>query len=116
MPTVIPAVPVYAGDAVDWPILTFAVEVNSALVPINLDAAGWGTWLATWKSSVREATAISLTVDASEASVGTIKIKATPANTRAMRSSGVWDLQATNGALVKTWAYGTTKFTQDVTP
>jgi hypothetical protein len=112
MPVTVPAVAVYAGDTVDWPTLTF-LDGNGN--PRDLVAEGWTNWEAQWRTTVTSGSSIELIVDVSEANAGIINIQASATQTRSMGNAGVWDLQAINGAVVRTWAVGKTTYTQDVT-
>jgi len=73
------------------------------------------TWKAQWRPAGDSETFVELTVDTSEANVGKFGITASAAQTATMKGSGVWDLQATLGAIVKTWIRGTTMGYEDVT-
>jgi hypothetical protein len=112
MPVTVPTVEVYAGDTVDWPIYTLQ---NPDQSPRDLEGEGWTEWRAQWRVKEVSPVAIDLIVDASEANVGVLKIKASPEATASMNVPGVWDLQATKGDEIKTFLRGKTKYTKDVT-
>lgn len=106
-PTVYP-VDVYAGDTLVFPTYTIT---DADDVPMNL--SGW-TFTAQWRHHPHAADAITLTVDTTDAASGVIGISATAAQTRAMKQSGVWDLEGVMGGTVRTFLAGTTVYTQDV--
>jgi hypothetical protein len=112
MVTDVPVVTVYGGDTVHWPSYTFTDSSENVR---NLDIEGWTNWTAQWRASVTAHDALSLTVDASEASEGIIRLLASSDVTEAMNASGVWDLQSENNGIVRTWIRGATKYTRDVT-
>ena len=111
IPPEVPAVPVYAGDTCVFPSYTF----QEGTAPIDLTAAGWTDWAASWRWKATEQESIILTVDASRASSGIIDISASADVTRAMGAAGVWDLQATRPGEVRTFLRGSTTYLQDVT-
>lgn len=108
MPTIAPAVPVYAGD-------TLSVEYrfrDAADVPVDLSA--W-TFTAQWRVSVASGTVIPFAVDVSGVASGVLRLSMTAAQTQAMTSSGVFDVQGVNGSTVQTFIRSTTVFEADVT-
>lgn len=113
MPQTIPTpVPVYAGDTAYWPPYTFTSAVDT---PIDLVATGWTNWVAQWRPTPDSDTVLTLDVDDTLASSGTIVIGADAGTTAAMGSAGVWDLQSENGEVVRTWVRGKTSYQKDVT-
>lgn len=101
-------VDVYAGDTTSFYSYTF--KVND--VPQNL--TDW-TWSAQWRLTTASPDSIALVVDSSQAATGTISVYATAAATSQMTGPGVWDLQGVKAGQVRTWLYGITNFTKDVT-
>jgi len=110
-PFIVPDVPVYAGDTLTFPPYTFTEDG----VVIDLVAEGWGSWQSKWRVTPDAATAITLTVDDSAADEGVIQITATGTQATEMAQSGVFDLQATNSGVVRTWVRGNTSWQNDVT-
>lgn len=108
----VPTVEIYSGDTVTWPTYTFKTDAG---VVRDLVAEGWDDWHAQWRTTVDSGTAIELTLDVSDAANGIIGISATATESAAMGGNGVWDLQATQGDVVKTWVRGKTKWIKDVT-
>lgn len=107
-PTLVPPVAIYEGDTCVFPSYQFL----TGSTPVNMSA--W-TWTCQWRRARGDAFAVNLTVDASSATTGFIYISASPVQTAAMYSAGVWDLQGVRGSEVKTWLMGTTTFSTDVT-
>lgn len=112
MPVQVPTVEIYAGDTGHWPVYTVQDPEGN---PRELISEGWTDWKAQWRADPTATEVVELIVDASRADEGMLIIRATPDQTAAMASAGVWDLQATNGDEVKTWFRGKTKYIQDVT-
>ena len=118
MPASIPAEEIYAGDT--WS-RSFEIRRRDATdpavsAPVDLVADGWGGWIAQWRSRADSSEEpIELGVDASQAADGVMTLSATAAQTRAMRQSGVWDLQASRGSEVRTWLAGSFTWGWDVT-
>lgn len=98
---------IYAGDTFSQ---SYVFKTDGTA--INLSSQGWSSWVAKWQPY--QGTGITLTVDASQASTGTIVITATPTQTEAMNGPGLWDLQASQGSTVRTWIRGKSQFIQDV--
>jgi hypothetical protein len=108
MPTIAPAVPVYAGD-------TLSVEYrfrDSAGLPVDLSV--W-TFTAQWRVNVAGETAIPFTVDVSGVASGVLRLSMTSAQTQSMTSSGVFDVQGIDGVTVRTFVRSATVFEGDVT-
>ena len=101
---------VYAGDTFSQ---TFTFKEDDET--IDLVADGWGTWLAQYRKSSVDATAVSFSVDTSAADEGQITITLSANQTAALGSNGVFDLQATQSGSVRTWVVGTIAWTKDVT-
>ena len=112
MPTTVPVVEIYAGDTFAWPTYTFKNEQGAV---IDLVADGWTNWSAQWRAKANAPEFIQLTVDTTGAATGKISLLAEPEQTRAMNGPGVWDIQAEDGEVVKTWLRGPTKWVGDVT-
>jgi len=109
MPTQVPAVDIYAGDTVQFPTYTFVDDQGEAR---NLSTY---TFTAKWRAHAAASEAIDLTVDQTNKATGVVGVSASATQTRDMAGSGVWDLQGTVGAVVETFVYGPTVWTQDVT-
>lgn len=99
---------VYAGDA--WTQQFVLKEDEST----PMDLSSWGEWSAQWRATADSETAITLTVNASGAADGELVVSATEAQTRAMASNGVFDIQAAD-PVVRTFIRAKTKWRQDVT-
>jgi hypothetical protein len=101
---------VYAGDA--WTQQFVLKEDEST----PMDLSGWDDWSAQWRpaASSDDSLAITLTVDATGAVDGELIISATEAQTRAMGSNGVFDIQAAD-PVVRTFIRAKTKWRLDVT-
>lgn len=110
-PAEVPPVAVYAGDTCIFPSYTFKSDTGAT----DLAAEGWTGWAATWRAGVGADTAIPLAVDSTQAAAGIIGVTASAAQTRAMGTGGVWDLQAIRGDEVRTFLRGTTTYRMDVT-
>lgn len=109
MPVRVPDNDVYAGDTGTFG--PYVIKEDG--VAVNL--TGW-TWECMWRPHDPEGNpAVTLTVDSSLATSGTISITATTTQTRAMGGNGVWDLQGTKAGVVKTWLMGATTWYEDVT-
>jgi hypothetical protein len=101
---------VYAGDTFSQ---TFTFKEDDEA--IDLVEAGWGTWLAQFRKSTVDTTAVNFAVDASLAGNGQITITLSANQTAALGSNGVFDLQASQSGTVRTWVAGTIAWTKDVT-
>lgn len=116
-PASVPDVEIYAGDTAEWPPFTFTTDGT----PIDL--TDWDDWTATWRPTPGSADSVDLDVDTTAGATGTVKITASATATRAMQNLapkvfdgfGYWDLQAVNGAVVRTWLRGKTINREDVT-
>jgi hypothetical protein len=108
-PTNVGTLNVYAGDTFSQ---TFTFKEDDEA--INLATAGWSNWVAQYRKTAHSTTSVSFTVNASAAANGQITISLSPSQTAALES-GVFDLQATQGQLVRTWVAGTIVLTKDVT-
>lgn len=99
---------VYAGDS--WS-QSFVFKVGDT----PEDLTGWGSWECQWRPSEASSTAVDLTVDTSSADEGVITISATPEQTRAMGRDGLADVQAVDGADVRTFIRFRTVWRRDLT-
>lgn len=107
----------YRGDTKEWTI-AFA---DDSTPPAPVDMSAW-SWEAQIRSTLDEPTSVlaTLTVDATAAATGslTLTLPATEsANlvTDQGKATYYWDLQGTDGSVVKTWLAGKVKVTGDVT-
>mgnify|MGYP001061662339 CR=1 FL=1 len=100
----------YAGDALTQ---TFRLTRDGAA--IDLDAANWTDWRAQYRTSVFSPEALDFTVDATLASEGKITVELPASQTEELQGSGVYDLQASQGEVVRTWLKGTIEWTKGVT-
>lgn len=108
------AIPVYAGDS--WSVRLVLRDQASGAV---LDLGAWSGWRA-WAS--RSSKVMDLTVDASLAAEGVIRLSLTPEQTRTLRDSAPnsptmlsFDLESKLGDQVKTWVRGKLQPSDDVT-
>lgn len=108
-PTNVGTLSVYAGDTFSQ---TFTFKEDD--VAIDLVDAGWGSWTAQYRKNASSTTAVSFAVDASSAASGQITITLSAAQTATLES-GVFDLQATQGSVVRTWVAGGLNVRKDVT-
>lgn len=108
-PTNVGTLSVYAGDTFSQ---TFTFKEDD--VAIDLVDAGWGSWTAQYRKNASSTTAVSFAVDTSSAASGQITITLSAAQTATLES-GVFDLQATQGSVVRTWVAGGLNVRKDVT-
>lgn len=108
-PTNVGTLSVYAGDTFSQ---TFTFKEDD--VAIDLVDAGWSSWTAQYRKNASSTTAVSFAVDASSAASGQITITLSAAQTASLES-GVFDLQATQGSVVRTWVAGGLNVRKDVT-
>lgn len=112
---------VYAGDA--WS-QAFRMTVqpdpdDPATEPEDL--SGYSDWACQWRSTAGAATAIDLTVDASDAATGVIVVRASgdvgavEGQTREMGGNGVFDLEAVLAGETRTFIRAKTRWSLDVT-
>lgn len=108
----------YRGDTKQWSV-TFQ---DDATPPAPVDMSSWTTWEAQIRATLDEPTSVvaTLTVDATAAATGTLTLTL-PATEAAKlvtvdgKATYYWDLQGTDGTVVKTWLAGKVKVTGDVT-
>lgn len=110
-PIKIPAIKIYRGDSFSQ---TYVFKNSTTNQPKNLVQEGWTNWVAQWKPEVDADIIVNFTVDASNASTGQILVSLTPQQTQVLRR-GVWDLQANQNSVVRTWLVGKVEFEKDVT-
>jgi len=108
-PTNVGTLNVYAGDTFSQ---TFTFKEDEEA--INLVTAGWTGWTAQYRKNASSTTAVSFAVNASSAATGQITISLTATQTGTLES-GVFDLQATQGSVVRTWIAGGLNVRKDVT-
>lgn len=106
---------VYRGDTKDY-TLEFTETTGGAAVNLS----GW-TWLAEVRSTRDEPDPVTatFTVDSSDAATGVLvvtlpAVESAKLVTDAGRATYYWDLQGTDGGVVKTWLTGKVKVTGDV--
>lgn len=100
----------YAGDSTAVTVTT--VDANNA--PVSLADR---TWAASWRADRASATALTLTVDATNAATGILIVHFSGAQTRQMVTRGAWDLEGTptGGGDPDTLIQGTVETVRDVT-
>src|SRR4051812_33698181 len=101
----------YRGDTKEWTI----AFTDDATPPAPVDMSAWA-WEAQIRATLDEPDSIvaTLTVDAAAAGTGTLTLTlpATESNNLVTvdgRATYYWDLQGTDGAVVKTWLAGKVK-------
>lgn len=112
MPVTVDTVEVYAGDDVSWPTYTFKTGDGTRR---DLVAEGWGNWHAQWRPTPESPSEVTLSVNEAVLSNGIIAISVSSIGSRAMKTNGVWDVQAERNGEVHTFLRGKTKWIQDVT-
>lgn len=108
-PTTVPILEIYAGDTFEQ---SFVFQTDG--VARNLTLEGWGDWEAQIRPTIESETEVAFTVDSSQAAAGRIVLKLDSETTRAL-TGAVYDLQATDGDVVKTFLRGSITIVQDVT-
>lgn len=111
LPIKVPTLKLYRGDSF---FQSFVFKNASTGVVRDLVSEGWSDWTAQWRPNIDSNNYVNFTVDALQANVGLISIELTPEQTTALRN-GVWDLQAIQNGIVKTWLAGKLELTKDVT-
>lgn len=109
-PVVVPDWDVYGGDTFSQ---TYQITDSTTGLPVNLSA--WGSWLATWRP-YQGSEVISLFMSTSNLATGFFTVIASSSQTRLMDGPGLWDVQATNSGVIRTWVRGKSLFTAEVTP
>lgn len=109
-PTTVPELMIYAGDTYTQQFIFLDSEGD----PIDLNAAGWDDWEAQYRRYRDSHEHVSFTVDATAAVDGEITINLTAEQTLDLHS-GVWDLQASDGATVRTFVTSSVYVQRDVT-
>jgi hypothetical protein len=110
LPTNVGTLAVYAGDTFTQ---TFIFK-DGANVYDFVDA-GWSDWVAQYRVTRDSDAAIDFAVDDSEADEGKITISLTATQTDELNRAGVFDLQASENGVVRTWLQGQIAWTRDVT-
>lgn len=107
----------YRGDTKQWTI-DFA---DDATPPVAVDMSAW-SWEAQIRATLDEPDSIvaTLTVDETDAAAGSLTLTLPAAEADNLvtvdgRATYYWDLQGTDGTVVKTWLAGKVKVTGDVT-
>ena len=103
----------YRGDTKQW-------TIDFAEGAVATDMSAW-TWLAQIRSTLDEPDSVvaTFTVDDTDAATGALVLTLPAAQadnlvTVVGRATYYWDLQGTDGAVVKTWLAGKVKVTGDV--
>lgn len=110
-PIKVPVIKLYRGDSFSQ---TYVFKNNINNTPKNLVQEGWSNWKAQWRPEVDSETVVDFLVNTTNASNGEILISLTAAQTAIMRK-GIWDLQATQNLIIRTWLSGKVEFEKDVT-
>lgn len=109
-PGIIPTEMIYGGDG--W---SRTLTITEGGVAVDL-TSGWSGWIAQWRPTASARSVQTIAVDTTNAATGVLVLSLTGAQTGAMGSDGVWDLQATptSGQPV-TWVRQQTTWEQGVT-
>lgn len=110
-PVSVPTLEVYRGDSFSQ---SFVFKDATTGAVRNLVSEGWGSWVAQWRPFVGSAELVAFAVDTTQASTGRVGVALTAVQTAGLRR-GVWDLQASQGSVVRTWLAGDVSFSEDVT-
>jgi hypothetical protein len=110
-PIKIPAIKIYRGDSFSQ---TYVFKNSVTNTPKNLVQEGWTDWKAQWKPEIDSDIIVDFTINATNAANGAISISLTAQQTMILRR-GVWDLQAKQNSIVRTWLLGKVEFEKDVT-
>jgi hypothetical protein len=103
----------YAGD--DFALQFTLLDKPRAAGGVPQDHSGW-TFTAQWRNRATDAADVAFAVDQTGAAGGVVILSLTPAQTRAIATSGVFDLQGVAGdGTVKTFLTGVTIWREDVT-
>ena len=111
-PTTVPIIQIYAGDTYTQEYVFKDANTGD---PIDLDAEGWGNWAAQYRHVRADVNSYDFDVDASDAENGVIIVSMEKETTRLLETNGVWDLQATNGATLRTFLTSQVQVLKDVT-
>jgi hypothetical protein len=110
-PIVVPTATPYRGDTF---VMSYVFKSGDPLTPIDFVDEGWDDWKAQFRTSEDATDFIEFTIDDAEADQGRINLSMTATQTVDL-TNGVWDLQATRGAELRTWIRGNLKVIEDVT-
>jgi len=111
-PTTVPIIQVYAGDTYEQ---EYVFKNATTGDPIDLDAEGWDNWAAQYRHERYDVSSYSFDVDATQADEGVIIVSMDKETTKKLETNGVWDLQATNGATLRTFIMSKVQVLKDVT-
>jgi hypothetical protein len=110
-PATSPVVQIYAGDTYTQRY----IFKDSAGDPIDLVAEGWDEWKAQYRATRPAVDFYDFTVDDTDADEGVIVVSMSKETTKKLTHNGVWDLQASKGAELKTWVTSDVQVEMDVT-
>lgn len=110
-PVKVPALEIYRGDSFSQ---TYVLKDSVTGVVRDLVDEGWDSWIAQWRPFIGSPESVSFTVDTAEADLGQVTVSLTATQTAGL-ATGVWDLQASQGDIVRTWLVGTVAFVEDIT-
>jgi len=113
-PVELPSVECWSGDTTILGAVTLYEGPVTDNVRVQL--GGWTDWKAQWRPKKISKRAVDLNVEVNSVQ-GTVIVTAPATATDQMGVSGVWDVQATkeDGSETRTWFWGKTKWTLDVT-
>lgn len=104
--------PIYSGDS--WVFSCLFTRDETGL-PIDFVAEGWGSWKAQWRPYANALDFIELSVNESDATNGRISVSMSNEDTSSINTNGVFDLEAVQNGVTRTWIRGDVKFSKDVT-
>lgn len=104
--------PIYSGDA--W-IFSCLFTRDEDGLPIDLVQEGWSGWKAQWRPYSKSSVYIDLIIDQTQASNGRITLTMLEEDTASIETNGVFDLEAVQSGLTRTWIRGDVPFKKDVT-
>jgi len=103
---------IYNGD--DWSF-SCVFKNKETQLPINLVTDGWSSWKSQWRPYAKADEFFELTVDSSRANLGKIVVHIPASITSQIVSKGVFDIEAKQNGIVRTWLRGDIEFEMDVT-
>ena len=109
-PVKVPTLEIYRGDSFH---VSYVIKDSVSGEPRDLEDEGWTDWVAQWRSHTGSEVQASFVVDITDLSSGRVGVSM-DAETTATIGRGVWDLQASQGDIVRTWLAGNVAFVKDV--
>lgn len=107
-PVEIGDLPLYAGDT-----FTQSFVIKEDDVPVNLTS--WTNWLCQYRVTPDAESAIDLPLDVTNLATGRVAINIPATTVAEISANGVFDIQAKQGDVIRTWIRGYFIWTEDVT-